>query len=181
MSNQMYIRLKPYNPRRGYTLKRFCVSGKVFQSGNWYKVSEATAQAVSELHQKAHDEDSPYAFDVATEQQARAIEDAEKARQEAERRKVDRAEVVSAQELRDDTLRGGAMTTRALPKRPSKKDKALEAKASKPKQAESRDLGVSMANSKDELTDVAESLGINVQGLSKRAMLTKIEAALSQE
>lgn len=173
----MYIRLKPHNPRRGHVLRRFCFKGKVFHVGRWYKVSEAFAQQVSELHQKHYDEDSPYAFDVATEAQARAIEAKERAKEEAERKKVDRAEVVAAQEVRDDSLRSGAgaLTTAALPHA----EEVDDPKPAKAVAKEDRELGVSMANTKDELVDVAESLGINPAGKTKREILDAIEGELA--
>ena len=173
----MYIRLKPFNPRRGHMLRRFCFKGKVFHVGRWYKVSESFAQQVSEIHQKANDEDSPYAFDVATEQQARAIEAKESAKEATERKKINNAEVVSAQEVRDDSLRGGALTTAAL-RTAEAVDDIPDAKAVA---KGDRELGVSMANSKDELVDVAESLGIDVGTKTKREILDAITAELGSK
>lgn len=173
----MYIRIKPFNPRRGHMLRRFCFKGKVFHVGRWYKVSESFAQQVSEIHQKANDEDSPYAFDVATEQQARAIESKERAKEESERKKIDRAEVVSAQEIRDDSLRGGAVTTAAL----HAAEEVDDLPDVKPVAKEDRELGVSMKNSKDELIDVAESLGIDVGTKTKSEIFAAITAELDSK
>lgn len=156
--SQMYIRLKPYNPKRGHVLRRYSFSGLRFYEGRWYKVPETLAQDLSELHQRHGDEDSPYAFDVATQGEARAIETKERAKLEEERRKVEGAELVAASEVRASDLRSSD-----LPKFGDDGD---------------QELGASMNNSKAELTDMAESLGIEVgASMTKREILEALTEA----
>lgn len=153
MSNKLYVRLKPHNPRRGHVLRRYSFRGLRFNEGRWFKVPSALAQELAVVHQKHGDPDSPLAFDVATEKQANAIEEAERRKLEEEQRRVRSAEVVGARDIRDSDIRdSGAMTTRDLPKN-----------------AKDKPLGVDMSNTKAELMDVAESLGLEVSGTMTKA------------
>jgi hypothetical protein len=161
MATHLYIRLKPYNPKRGHVLRRYTYRGVRFYEGRWYNVPEALARELADVHQRHGNEDSPLAFDVATQTQAREIEDAERKKLEEERRKLENAEVVAATEIRDDQVRG-ALSTADLPKdEPADEDK---------------ELGASMANTKDELIDIAESLGLDVStSMNKAEILAAIE------
>lgn len=80
-------RLKPYNPNRGHKLRRFMIQGIRFDADKgWYKVSEAMADTLKEVHQDYYDEDSPLAFDIMTQAEAIALETREA--EKAERRAV---------------------------------------------------------------------------------------------
>ena len=156
---KMYVRLKPFNRKRGHMLRRYAYRGVRFYEGRWYKVPEVLAKGLGEIRQRHGDIDAPYAFDVASEDQAREIEQTERMRDELEKRKVQNAEVVGATEVREDSLRG-ALTTDAL----SGED-------------DTRDLGASMSNSKSELRDIADSLGIDTESMTKRQIFDAIGEA----
>ena len=155
--NKMYVRLKPFNKKRGHVLRRYSYRGVRFYEGRWYKVPEKLAQELGEVRQRHGDIDSPYAFDVATQEQARKIEDEEQRRKEEELRKVQNAEVVGATEVRESNVRG-SLTTADIAD-------------------DDRDLGVTMRNTKDELVDVAESMGIDTEGMTKKQVFEAIEEA----
>ena len=80
----MLVRLKPYNKRRGHLLRRVNFRGVKFEAHKgWYKVDDNTAAQLGNVRQTAYDEDSPQAFDVLTQDEARAVEASEnKAKQE---------------------------------------------------------------------------------------------------
>lgn len=159
MSQKMYVRLKPYNPRRGHVLRRYSIRNMRFYEGRWFRVSEAVARELANIKQVYGDEDSPDAFDVATHAQANNIERKEKAREEVERRKVDNAEVIGAIDIDDKRVR--ALTTDDLPKENESQDE--------------EPLGVSMASSKEDLIDTAQSLGLDVTPrMRKRTVYNKI-------
>ena len=161
-TQHLYVRLKPYNRKRGHVLRRYTYRGVRFFEGRWYKVPEALARELSDLHQRHGDEDAPLAFDVATEVQARAIEEKERKKLEEEQRKLSNAEAVSAREIREDAVRG-MLTTEDV-------------------SDEDKELGVSMKNTKDELIDVAESLGIEVTAsMNKQDILDAIQEEASED
>lgn len=79
------VRLKPYNPRRGYTLRRYTSLplGLRFVSGKWYEVDDDKVDSLKEITQNGHTrranflagEDSIAAFDIAmSKEEAREIE-----------------------------------------------------------------------------------------------------------
>jgi len=81
----MLVRLKPYNPKRVHLLRRFTYRGVRFmEDRGWYRVDEEIAGYLRDVRQVDSDPDSPLAFDVCTEEEARAIE--EKERKEKRRR-----------------------------------------------------------------------------------------------
>lgn len=163
-AKHLYVRLKPYNPKRGHVLRRYTYRAVRFHEGRWYKVPEALARELSDLHQRHGDEDSPLAFDVATEGQARDIEEKERKKLEEEKRKLDNAEMIGAREIREDALRGTLTTEDA------------------PKSDEDKELGVSMKNTRDELVDAAESLGLEIEdSMTKRNILDAIEAEVAED
>lgn len=159
---KMYVRLKPYNKNRGHVLRRYSYRSTRFYEGRWYKVDESLAQQLSGLHQQHHNPDSPLAFDVATEAQALSIEAEERRREEEEMRRVHNAEVLAAKEVSSREV-SGVLTTEDLP------------------DVDDQELGVSMKNTKDELADVADSMGIETDGLSKRQLLDAIEDVANSE
>lgn len=80
MAETMHVRLKAYNPKKGHVLRRYTVRSIRFQAGRgWYKVDADVAAYLEGVHQVPDDEDTPLAFDVCTEAEARAI-DAREAR-----------------------------------------------------------------------------------------------------
>lgn len=74
----MLARLKPYNKRRGHVVRILNYRGIKFEAvKGWYRVDDATAAVISSIHQDQNDMDSPLAFDVMTEDDARNLEKAE--------------------------------------------------------------------------------------------------------
>lgn len=87
-ASSMYVRLKPYNPRRGYLLKKYThvPSGKKFEESlGWCRVDPSLAAQLREIHQNPRDDETPFAFDVCTEAEAKQIDASErKAKQRRE-------------------------------------------------------------------------------------------------
>lgn len=165
---KLFVRLKPYNPKRGHVLRRYAYRGIRFYEGRWYKVPTALAKELAQVHQKHGDEDSPFAFDVATERQAHELEERERRKHEEEIRRVRNADVVSASEVRDGDVRG-ALTTADL-----KGDDEPDV------DDDERPLGVDMKNTKAELLDAAEVLGVEVdEAWTKAEILEALEAGAS--
>jgi hypothetical protein len=71
----MLVRLRPHDPRRGFVLRRFTYQGiKFYEERGWYVVNKAVADYLSKVVQRETDPHSPLAFDVATEEEARALD-----------------------------------------------------------------------------------------------------------
>lgn len=70
-----YIRLKPYNPKRGYKLRIYSVFGLKFRvDGGWYKIDDANvASYLKTVHNDNNDPESPLAFDVCTEDEWKGL------------------------------------------------------------------------------------------------------------
>ncbi len=59
------VRLKPYNRRKGYVLRRYVLGNQKFMEDRWYHVGDAMAEKLAKVHSRPdHPEDSPLAFDV---------------------------------------------------------------------------------------------------------------------
>ncbi len=79
----MLVRLKPYDPRRGFVLRRFTYAGiKFHEERGWYRVDKAVADYLRGVHEAPESDFTPLAFDVCTEEEAKAID----AREESESR-----------------------------------------------------------------------------------------------
>ncbi len=99
----MFVRLKRYNPRRGYVMRKYThmPSGKKFEeTSGWYKVNTEVAESLRDIHQRPRDEESPLAFDVCTQAEAEAID-------ALERKEQTRREAHGANDLTTGTLRRG--------------------------------------------------------------------------
>ena len=80
-SSTMLVRLKPCNPKRGLVMRKYThgPTGKRFEeSAGWYKVDAGLADYLGSVHQIVTDLDSPRAFDVCTEAEARRVDEREK-------------------------------------------------------------------------------------------------------
>ncbi len=66
----MLVRLKPYNPRRGFTLRSYTLQGVQIREAGWYEVSDELAQKFAEVHADPSNPESPYAFDVMSRDEA---------------------------------------------------------------------------------------------------------------
>lgn len=90
----LLARLKPYNGKQ-FTLRSYTVFGiKFVGDRGWYKVDDDVGEYLKTIVQRDSDPDSAPAFDVCTEAQAKAIEEAEK--KKAFTRVVAEAEEVSS-------------------------------------------------------------------------------------
>jgi hypothetical protein len=79
MSDTLLVRLKDYNPRAGFHKKRFVAFGLLFTAGSgWYEVPKDVAEYLRTVREHDMLPDSPLAFDVCTEAEAKAIEEREK-------------------------------------------------------------------------------------------------------
>ena len=77
----LLVRLKPHDARRGHVLRRYTYLGiKLHQERGWYRVAKDVAEYLRGVHQVASDEYSPLAFDVCTDEEAKALD----AREETE-------------------------------------------------------------------------------------------------
>ncbi len=95
-AESIWVRVKPYNPKRGYKQKIYSVFGYRFHEGRgWYKLNKTMiwgegvhrktvdiAEYLRKIHNNSEDEQSPFVFDVCTEAEATAITAAEKKRAE---------------------------------------------------------------------------------------------------
>lgn len=75
-------RLKPFDPRQGQTLRRYTFEGIRFRADRgWCRVELRVAQHLSQVQSRPGDPRSPQAFDVCTDEEARALEEKEKREQ----------------------------------------------------------------------------------------------------
>ena len=82
----LLVRLKPYDPRRGFVLRRYTYRGiKFHEERGWYRVDKDVAEYLRAVRQIPSDEHAPLAFDVHTEAEAKAL-DADEAKAEARKR-----------------------------------------------------------------------------------------------
>ncbi len=125
----MLVRIKATDPRRGYVLRRFTYKGIRFQAGNgWYQVSEEVADYLKDVRQRANDPNSPLAFDVCSEKEARGIDKTEA--EEAEpKRPADNARVAVARDEKSPSEPGWKNKSKEPPKAAPSTD--AEAPASK--------------------------------------------------
>ena len=73
------VRLKPHDPRRGYVMRRYTYRGIKFHvERGWYRVEKAVADYLKDIRQVAGQEHSPPAFDICTDDEAKAIDAKEK-------------------------------------------------------------------------------------------------------
>lgn len=124
----LLVRLKPYDPRRGYVLRRYTYLGIKFQAGRgWYRVEKAVGDYLRGVHEVPTDSYSPLAFDVCTEEEAKRLEATEH-------------EAAKVTQSASDTLKlmvgrpaSGVVTTEDLPKAPtpSAKDEDKDGKRSR--------------------------------------------------
>ncbi len=71
----MLVRLKSFDPRRGQIVRRFTYAGiKFHEERGWYRVEKSVAEYLRSVRQVAGDEVTPLAFDVCTEEEAKALD-----------------------------------------------------------------------------------------------------------
>ncbi|MHB1843385.1 MAG: hypothetical protein ACYCWW_00940 [Deltaproteobacteria bacterium] len=115
------IRIKPYDPKRGHLVRRYTAfSIRLEESRGWYRVADDVAEYLAKVHQSPHDEDSPLVFDVCTEAEAHALEEAERKKAE-ERAKAAEPNVATPYDLTTSDLasHGGAARPEAIAAAPA--------------------------------------------------------------
>jgi len=106
----LLVRLKPYDHRRGHVLRRYTYAGIKFQvERGWSRVEKPVGEYLRTVHQLSGDSYSPLAFDVCTEEEAKAIDATETEASKVKRSATDDLKVVPARP-------NGALTTDGLPK-----------------------------------------------------------------
>lgn len=71
----LLVRLKPFDPRRGALLRRYTYAGiKFHHERGWYRVERRVADYLRSVRQRPSDPQAPLAFDVATEEEAKALD-----------------------------------------------------------------------------------------------------------
>jgi len=114
------VRLKPYDPKKGHYIRKYTTLATTFEeSRGWYRVPDHIADYLATVHQLSDDPDSPMAFDVCSQEQAEAIDAAEKKKAE-ERARAAEPNVATAREV---TGLGGDLTTEDL-KNPGRRSRA---------------------------------------------------------
>lgn len=105
------IRLKPLDAKKGHVIRRYTAFSTTFEEHKgWYRVSDPVAAYLATVHQVPNDEDTPLAFDVCTQEDAKRIDAAEKKRAE-ERARAAEPNVAAPRDL---TVVGGDLTTADL-------------------------------------------------------------------
>ena len=75
----MLVRLKSHDPRRGHVLRRYTYQGIRFhEERGWYRVEKPVADYLRTVRQQAGDPYSPLAFDVCSDEEAKALDTQEK-------------------------------------------------------------------------------------------------------
>jgi hypothetical protein len=106
------VRLKPLDLKRGHLIRRYTAFSTVFEERRgWYRVTDEVAAYLGTVHQVPNDEDTPLAFDVYTEAEAKQVEIAEKKKAE-ERARAATPNVAAPYEV--SARRGGDLTTADL-------------------------------------------------------------------
>jgi hypothetical protein len=84
------VRLKAVDKRRGHGLRRFTYHGITFVAGQgWSRVPKSIADYLAEVRQIDGNAHSPLAFDIATDSEARVIDESEARDAQAVRRATD--------------------------------------------------------------------------------------------
>lgn len=97
----VFVRLKPYNKRKGYLCRNYMIGGVRF-TGRWQEVSAAKARELSELKQPHDHEGEIPLFDIKTREQAKAIEEQELDEGKRNVARVKDAVRIADREFRDD-------------------------------------------------------------------------------
>ncbi|HEU4406971.1 MAG TPA: hypothetical protein VFS43_17010 [Polyangiaceae bacterium] len=127
----LFVRLRPFDPRRRQTLRRYTYRGIVFaEDRGWCRVEADVAAYLRGVRQAPDDPHAPAAFDVCTEEEARRLDAEDEA---GSRRRVTSDDPVPFVRARD----AGALASGDLPKGSPPKGPEPKADA-KPEGAESK-------------------------------------------
>jgi hypothetical protein len=100
------IRLKPLDAKKGHIIRRYTAFSTTFEEHKgWYRVADPVAAYLATVHQVPNDPDTPLAFDVCTQEEAKKMDAAEKKRAE-ERARAAEPNVAAPRDL---TLVGDAL------------------------------------------------------------------------
>ena len=89
-SEELFVRLKSHEPKRGHVLRCYCLGGVKFNEAHgWYRVPTDVGEYLRGVRQTADDATSPLAFDVCSEAEAQGLDTRE--HEEKERRSATRA------------------------------------------------------------------------------------------
>lgn len=80
---EKFVRLKPFNPKRGYKIRRYHIGGILFREDRgWYRMrDEALLAKLERLTQDPSDPDSKPLFDICSEKEAMALDDKEQVKE----------------------------------------------------------------------------------------------------
>lgn len=99
------VRIKPYSKARGHVLRRYTVYGIRFEEKRgWYKVNDQVASYLKTVHMRTNDPDSPLAFNVCTEEEARRLDLVER-KKKIERAEANEPNVTNAYDLTSKEVR----------------------------------------------------------------------------
>jgi hypothetical protein len=116
----MLVRLKPYDPRRKFVLRRYVYAGIHFLvTRGWERVPKEIADYLRGVRQKEFDSYSPPAFDVCTDEEATALDARERAESATRRIAFEAVAVV-----RPRHGAAGVVTTADLPGRRAEEEAA---------------------------------------------------------
>lgn len=96
-TDTVLVRIKPYNPRRGYVLRRYVYADpktgtryRFEEPRGWYVVPVRIGNYLKTIHSSFEDPESPFAFDVVSQEEAKRIDNSEQV-EEKPRATADRA------------------------------------------------------------------------------------------
>ena len=93
----LLVRLKPFEPRRGHVLRRFTYAGiKIHEERGWYRVTKDVAAYLRTVHQIPGDDYTPLAFDVCTDEEAKALDTREETDARVRRSATDEVQLTPA-------------------------------------------------------------------------------------
>ena len=93
----LLVRLKPHDARRGHVLRRYTYLGiKLHQERGWYRVEKDVAEYLRGVRQVVSDEYSPLAFDVCTDDEAKALDSREDTETKVRRAAADEIRISEA-------------------------------------------------------------------------------------
>ncbi len=111
--SSLYVRVKPYNPKKGHLTRRHfdgTYGHKFLEGKGWYEVSAEEGRHLRRTLQNAYDPDSPEVFDVCTLAQARELEAEERIKKESVAASPDAPNRLVSREQREKTKRDAALS-----------------------------------------------------------------------
>lgn len=170
-----YVRLKPYQPSKNHLLRKYILHNEkmtFLEEKGWYKVPRRIAAKLQSVTQRTHDPDSPNAFEIVPAK-VREEQQRQARRKAAEELVYGDAPPDYHEEDREPKGRGD-LTLDDLPIMEDIPEDEVDPNAPK-------ELGVSMADKKDRLLEIADALGLSVDSTStKKQIFEAIKAEVSE-